>query len=179
MFKSLWVTAVFWLCFSCLYFYFKEFTPQVPREVAESGESPVRIAFLLTLNGRALRQVRRLIKVLFHRDHFFYIHVDAVSIRNFILCSLDLCKVCPFIYSFHKANFLKPLSYTFQVHKYTSDCWWLRYRIWTYQDIQGKDDVCVCVLYFNIKVTLNTLVNQHLALAVWSWYYSFDSYCLP
>jgi len=56
--------------------------PQVPREVAESGESPVRIAFLLTLNGRALRQVRRLIKVLFHRDHFFYIHVDAVSIRK-------------------------------------------------------------------------------------------------
>jgi protein xylosyltransferase len=53
--------------------------PQVPREVAESEEPPVRIAFLLTLNGRALRQVRRLIKVLFHRDHFFYIHVDAVS----------------------------------------------------------------------------------------------------
>lgn len=60
---------------------FKEFTPQVPREVAESGEPPVRIAFLLTLNGRALRQVRRLIRVLFHRDHFFYIHVDAVSIK--------------------------------------------------------------------------------------------------
>ncbi|KAJ9592775.1 hypothetical protein L9F63_015553 [Diploptera punctata] len=54
-----------------------KFTPQVPREVAGSGEQPVRIAFLLTLNGRALRQVRRLIKVLFHRDHFFYIHVDA------------------------------------------------------------------------------------------------------
>jgi protein xylosyltransferase len=54
--------------------------PQVPREVAESEEPPVRIAFLLTLNGRALRQVLRLIKVLFHRDHFFYIHVDAVSI---------------------------------------------------------------------------------------------------
>lgn len=56
--------------------------PQVPREVAESREPAVRIAFLLTLNGRALRQVRRLIKVLFHRDHFFYIHVDAVSITT-------------------------------------------------------------------------------------------------
>jgi protein xylosyltransferase len=54
----------------------------VPREVAEPGEIPVRIAFLLTLNGRALRQVRRLIKVLFHRDHFIYIHVDAVSIEH-------------------------------------------------------------------------------------------------
>lgn len=54
----------------------------MPREVPEPGEIPVRIAFLLTLNGRALRQVRRLIKVLFHRDHFVYIHVDAVSIEH-------------------------------------------------------------------------------------------------
>ncbi|XP_066992776.2 xylosyltransferase oxt [Anabrus simplex] len=54
-----------------------KFTPQVPRESPEPGESPVRIAFLLTLNGRALRQVHRLIKALFHRDHYFYIHVDA------------------------------------------------------------------------------------------------------
>ncbi|XP_018787880.1 PREDICTED: xylosyltransferase oxt [Bactrocera latifrons] len=37
----------------------------------------VRIAFLLTLNGRALRQVHRLIKTLYSPDHVFYIHVDA------------------------------------------------------------------------------------------------------
>nr|CAD7427661.1 unnamed protein product [Timema monikensis] len=54
-----------------------EFTPQVPKESAEPGEPHARIAFLLTLNGRALRQVRRLIRVLFHKDHFFFIHVDA------------------------------------------------------------------------------------------------------
>lgn len=73
--------------------------PQVPREVAESEEPPVRIAFLLTLNGRALRQVLRLIKVLFHRDHFFYIHVDAVSICHHYKPS-GLHVFQPFIYSF-------------------------------------------------------------------------------
>ncbi|VVC31413.1 Hypothetical protein CINCED_3A008702 [Cinara cedri] len=40
-------------------------------------DNPVRIVFLLTLNGRAVRQVYRLIKALFHRDHYFFIHVDA------------------------------------------------------------------------------------------------------
>ncbi|KAG8228198.1 hypothetical protein J437_LFUL004323 [Ladona fulva] len=72
-----------------------KFVPQVPREVPvpapphlpddldpdsmeKIGEdAPVRIAFLLTLNGRALRQVRRLLKALFHTRHFFFIHVDA------------------------------------------------------------------------------------------------------
>ncbi len=39
----------------------------------------VRIVFFLTLNGRAVRQVVRLIKSLFHERHYFYIHVDAVS----------------------------------------------------------------------------------------------------
>ncbi|KAL1128991.1 hypothetical protein AAG570_013523 [Ranatra chinensis] len=53
-------------------------TPQVAKEGTPLGHHPpVRIAFLLTLNGRAVRQVKRLIKALFHRDHFFYIHVDA------------------------------------------------------------------------------------------------------
>lgn len=37
----------------------------------------VRIAYLLTLNGRSTRQVHRLVRALFHRDHFFLIHVDA------------------------------------------------------------------------------------------------------
>lgn len=45
---------------------------------------PVRIAFLLTLNGRALRQVKRLLKVLFNVNHYFFIHVDSVS-KQFII----------------------------------------------------------------------------------------------
>uniref|UniRef100_W8C4M3 protein xylosyltransferase n=1 Tax=Ceratitis capitata TaxID=7213 RepID=W8C4M3_CERCA len=55
-----------------------KFTPQIadiknPRPDVER----VRIAFLLTLNGRALRQVHRLIKTLYSPEHVFYIHVDA------------------------------------------------------------------------------------------------------
>lgn len=45
----------------------------------DPSEPRARVAFLLTLNGRAVRQVRRLLRVLYHSDHFFYIHVDAVS----------------------------------------------------------------------------------------------------
>lgn len=60
---------------------FVEFSPQPPIEVSSAvgGERPIRIAFLLTLNGRAVRQVHRLLKALFHKDHYFYIHVDSVS----------------------------------------------------------------------------------------------------
>lgn len=46
----------------------------------KDSQTRVRIVFLLTLNGRAIRQVKRLIKSLFHVTHFFYIHVDAVSV---------------------------------------------------------------------------------------------------
>ena len=38
---------------------------------------PVRIVYLLTLNGRAARQVRRLIKRLYDGTNYFYIHVDS------------------------------------------------------------------------------------------------------
>ncbi|XP_075224237.1 xylosyltransferase oxt isoform X2 [Lycorma delicatula] len=53
-------------------------TPQPPNEAETiSTSSGVRIVFLLTLNGRAVRQVKRLLKALYHRDHYFFIHVDA------------------------------------------------------------------------------------------------------
>jgi len=64
---------------SLSFFPFAEFAPQSPNEALENPQIPVRVVYLLTLNGRAVRQVRRLIKALFHRDHYFYIHVDAVS----------------------------------------------------------------------------------------------------
>lgn len=44
-----------------------------------TDEAPVRIAYLLTVNGRASRQVRRLISSLYDPSHLFYIHVDAVN----------------------------------------------------------------------------------------------------
>ena len=40
-----------------------------------------RIAYVLVVHGRALRQVRRLIRLLYHREHFFYIHVDKVMLK--------------------------------------------------------------------------------------------------
>lgn len=39
----------------------------------------VRILFMLTWNGRALRQVKRLFKQIYHVNHYYYIHVDSVS----------------------------------------------------------------------------------------------------
>ena len=49
-----------------------------PRYKIVDGK-PVRIVYMLVIHGRALRQVKRLIRLLFHTDHYFYIHVDSVS----------------------------------------------------------------------------------------------------
>ncbi|NWZ61071.1 XYLT2 Xylosyltransferase, partial [Acrocephalus arundinaceus] len=40
---------------------------------------PVRIAYMLVVHGRAIRQLKRLIKAVYHQQHFFYIHVDKRS----------------------------------------------------------------------------------------------------
>ncbi|CAG2159896.1 unnamed protein product, partial [Oppiella nova] len=37
----------------------------------------VRIVFLLTLNGRSLRQINRLLKNIYDSKHFYYIHIDS------------------------------------------------------------------------------------------------------
>ncbi|KAM6904398.1 xylosyltransferase 2 [Xenentodon cancila] len=42
-------------------------------------ENPVRVAFVLMVHGRSVRQLKRLIKVIYHREHFYYIHVDKRS----------------------------------------------------------------------------------------------------
>ena len=39
----------------------------------------IRIVFLLSLNGRSLRQIQRLFKNIYSRKHYYYIHIDAVS----------------------------------------------------------------------------------------------------
>lgn len=66
---------------------FVEFSPRIA-STGSTNIKQVRIVFLLTLNGRALRQVKRLIKILYHRDHYFYIHVDAVSFSTTFLSVL-------------------------------------------------------------------------------------------
>ncbi|KAG9264541.1 xylosyltransferase 2 [Astyanax mexicanus] len=42
-------------------------------------ENPVRVAFVLMVHGRAIRQLKRLLKAIYHKDHFYYIHVDKRS----------------------------------------------------------------------------------------------------
>ncbi|CAG9819354.1 unnamed protein product [Phaedon cochleariae] len=55
----------------------KKFTAQIANvEDSQGGRNPVKIVFLLTLTGRAVRQVRRLLKILYHRNHYYYIHID-------------------------------------------------------------------------------------------------------
>ncbi|KAM4717468.1 LOW QUALITY PROTEIN: xylosyltransferase 1-like [Anableps anableps] len=46
---------------------------------ASDGSSPVRVAFVLVVHGRASRQFQRLFKAIFHTSHFYYIHVDQRS----------------------------------------------------------------------------------------------------
>lgn len=41
-------------------------------------ENPVRVAFVLMVHGRAVRQLKRLLKAIYHKDHYYYIHVDKV-----------------------------------------------------------------------------------------------------
>lgn len=62
---------------------FLEFSPQIAEAQPKSRGMKIRVAFLLTLNGRALRQVYRLLKALYSVDHFYYIHVDSVSFCGF------------------------------------------------------------------------------------------------
>ncbi|XP_062613310.1 LOW QUALITY PROTEIN: xylosyltransferase oxt-like [Saccostrea cucullata] len=42
----------------------------------EDIQPKVRVMFVLTLSGRQVRQVRRLLKAIYHRDHFYLLHVD-------------------------------------------------------------------------------------------------------
>ena len=45
----------------------------------KSAKKIVRIAFFFTLNGRSLRQIKRLIKTIYNDMHFYYFHVDKVN----------------------------------------------------------------------------------------------------
>ncbi|XP_045141942.1 xylosyltransferase 1 [Echinops telfairi] len=47
--------------------------------VEDMPANPVRIAFVLVVHGRASRQLQRMFKAIYHRDHFYYIHVDKRS----------------------------------------------------------------------------------------------------
>ena len=45
------------------------------------GSGPnARVVYLMSIHGRAYRQVKRLFKAVYHTDHYFFIHVDSVSL---------------------------------------------------------------------------------------------------
>ncbi|KAM4691331.1 xylosyltransferase 2 [Rhinophrynus dorsalis] len=46
---------------------------------APPPEKPLRILYMLVVHGRAVRQLKRLLKAIYHKDHFYYIHVDQRS----------------------------------------------------------------------------------------------------
>ncbi|KAM7447918.1 Xylosyltransferase 2 [Porites harrisoni] len=41
--------------------------------------NPIRIAYVVTVHGRAFRQVKRLFKALYHSHHYFFFHIDTRS----------------------------------------------------------------------------------------------------
>ena len=47
-----------------------------------------RVVFLMSIHGRAFRQVQRLFKALYHKDHYFFIHIDSVSNTSYSLFHL-------------------------------------------------------------------------------------------
>uniref|UniRef100_A0AAG5D7T0 protein xylosyltransferase n=1 Tax=Anopheles atroparvus TaxID=41427 RepID=A0AAG5D7T0_ANOAO len=55
----------------------RKFAAKTTEAVPNPNEESVRVVFLMTLNGRAVRQVRRLLKALYSPRHYYYIHIDA------------------------------------------------------------------------------------------------------
>lgn len=67
------------IIFFKLFYFFVEFKAQVAELSPENSSHDVQIVYLLTFNGRAVRQVYRLLKSLYSPTHFYYIHIDSVS----------------------------------------------------------------------------------------------------
>ena len=42
------------------------------------SNNSVRIVFLFTITGRSLRHVQRIFKMLYHKHHYYYFHIDSV-----------------------------------------------------------------------------------------------------
>ena len=55
-----------------------------PRGITDAVATgpPVRVVFLLSVHGRAFRQVKRLLKSIYSSNHYYYFHVDQVSRSN-------------------------------------------------------------------------------------------------
>lgn len=52
-------------------------------EIAQSSDTPdrqIRIVFLLTLKGRAVRQVKQLFRMIYRPHHHYFIHIEKVKV---------------------------------------------------------------------------------------------------
>ena len=63
-----------------------------PTHIALEEETPrdVRILFVLQLNHRNIRQIRRLLRLIYSPQHFYYVHVDPR--QAFMYEGADACK---------------------------------------------------------------------------------------
>lgn len=99
--SNLWSTQKYrhWKVLSDFVFY-----PEIIRRNAPLDHPPlnettprIKIVFVLTVNGRAVRQVVRLLRVIYSPYHFYYIHVDKV--KHGVIVGTGSLFCCPFIFS--------------------------------------------------------------------------------
>ncbi len=78
------------------------------------NNNQIAIIFFLTVGGRRnLRQIKRLIRIIYSRQHYYLIHVDSVCIRNslfsnsvqLILCQYSVKIIYMKNYSYYRRNF--------------------------------------------------------------------------
>lgn len=64
--------------------YTRKNSAQIQHEITNNLDKLPRIVFLFTVNGRAIRQILRVLKMIYRKNHFYYFHVDEVrKIRIF------------------------------------------------------------------------------------------------
>ena len=105
------------------------------------GVGPLpRVVFLLSVHGRAVRQIKRLFKAIYHSHHYYYIHVDFVSV--YICVYICLC-----------------------VHVYVS----VYITTYVYKCIHVCTCLCVCVhvcVYITTYVCIYVYMCIHICLYV-------------
>ncbi|CBY34874.1 unnamed protein product, partial [Oikopleura dioica] len=57
----------------------KRFVAQAPAVTTKNPDAKIRICYFLIVHGRSLRQIKRLVKNIYHTDHVLYFHVDSRS----------------------------------------------------------------------------------------------------
>ena len=115
------------------------------------GMKPVRIVFVFTVSGRAVRQIRRLLKAIYHVDHYYYIHVDSVgTLASFLQLNHYFYNL---IFSYHIYLFRHRSTSALPVNKNNCLLKCTSSKVWT--TTNGRTtDYC-----FTIKSCLRKLLN--------------------